>query len=158
MRGYDKPEHVTSRHRSLKRSRGQSFVEVLAASTVLATCLVPALRMMRDGIRISRQTETSHLLVLLATSTLEERIVRVAAKWERGTWNGDFRNDGYPEIRFTVSASDQSSDGGMPGALMALTTTVWHDRNGNAVPDAGETKVTLATKVGKSESYQNVAR
>lgn len=141
-----------------KRRNGQSLLEVIAAGIVIAVALVPALRMMRDSLKVSRDIESANLLVLLCSSKLEEQIIRVAARWERGTTSGDFASEGRGDLRFVVVRSDDSDQGGIPSALMAVTSTVWQDRNGNGAIDANEPKVSLATKVGRMESYQNAAK
>jgi hypothetical protein len=36
---------------------------------------------------------------------------------------------------------------------MAVTVTVWHDANSNASRDAGESYITMASKVAKLATY-----
>ncbi|GIW90867.1 MAG: hypothetical protein KatS3mg109_1299 [Pirellulaceae bacterium] len=137
---------------------GQSLLEVIAAGTVIAIALVPALRLMRDGMQTSRDLQTAQLLVHGCVSLLEQQIVQTAASWSTGTATGDFASDGRSDVRYIVRRSEATTDGGIPGALMAIRATVWHDRNGNGAHDATEPKVELATKVAKTASYQNAAK
>jgi len=134
--------------------RGQSLMELVAASTIIATALVPALRMMRDSLEVSRSVEEADLMATLCVDKLEEQMNNVAATWDKTTTSGDFtalENRSY--LKYRVTKSDAVSDGGIANRLMAVTAIVWNDANGNGSLDANEKKVTFATKVSKFVSY-----
>lgn len=138
-----------------KRSRsGQSLLEVIAASTIIATALVPALRMMRDSLEVSRSVEEADLMSTLCVDKLEEHMNKVAATWDKTIASGDFAAlEGRSYLKFQVTKSDSVTDGGISNRLMAITAVVWSDANGNGSLEGGEKKVMFATKVSKFVSY-----
>ncbi len=136
--------------------RGQSLLEVIAASTIIATALVPALRMMWDSLEVSRSVEEADLMSTLCVDKLEEHMSKVAANWDKTTASGDFAAlEGRSYLQFQVTKSDAVPDGGISDRLMAITAVVWNDVNGNGSLDGGEKKVTFGTKVSKFVSYNN---
>jgi hypothetical protein len=135
------------------RRRGQTLLELIAAVTVLAATVTPALVILRNALEQTRRIETLELLTTLCVSKLEEQLAVACAAWSTGTAAGDFSADGYSQVRFSVASSDQAGDGGIPDRLMSVTATVWEDQNGNAALDAGELSVVLASKVAKMEGY-----
>ncbi len=140
-----------------RQQRGQTLLELVAATTILTIALVPALRMMRDAIRAGRNTETANVMATLCASTLEQQLMQMAATWNPGTVTGDYSAAGYPNLRFRVVMSDAVADGGITNQLMALVSTVWNDSNANGNLDAGETRVVLASKQARNVSYQREA-
>ena len=129
-----------------KSRRGQSLLEVIAASTIIATALVPALRMMRDSLEVSRSVEEADLMSTLCVDKLEEHMSKVAGNWNKTTASGDFAAlEGRSYLKFQVTKSDAVPDGAV----------VWNDVNGNGSLDGGEKKVTFGTKVSKFVSYNN---
>lgn len=139
-----------------KSRRGQSLLEVIAASTIIATALVPALRMMRDSLEVSRSVEEADLMSTLCVDKLEEHMSKVAGNWNKTTVSGDFAAlEGRSYLQFQVTKSDAVPDGGISDRLMAITAVVWNDVNGNGSLDGGEKKVTFGTKVSKFVSYNN---
>ena len=52
--------------------QGTTLLELVAASTVIAVTLVPALRIMRDSLRVSRQLEVREAMATIAMSVLEQ--------------------------------------------------------------------------------------
>jgi hypothetical protein len=145
-----------SRRRSVRRT-GQSLLEVIAASTIIAAALVPALRMMRDSLRISRDLETAELMTTLCVSKLEEVMAQTSATWELGNLAGDYAAQGRNDVRFLVIRSDEVAAGGLKDELMAVSVTVWHDKNGNSGKDAGEPGITFGTKISRLLGYQDKA-
>jgi hypothetical protein len=137
------------------RRRGQSLLEVVAAATIIAVALVPALRMMRDSLKVSRDIETAELMTTLAVSKLEEQMALSSATWSLAAETGNYASLGRSDVRFDVTKTDADGAGGVPDALMVLTVTVWSDKNGNAGKDGNEPGVTFATKISKLLGYQN---
>jgi Tfp pilus assembly protein PilV len=135
--------------------RGHTLLEVVLAGTIIAIALVSALRLMRDGLRTSRQTEIRELLTTFGASKLEEHLALVSADWQTGNDAGDFAAEGYPDLRFRVGRSDSAGDGGISDQLMAVTAEVWHDLDGDSAPDGNEPAVVFSSKVAKLASYQD---
>ena len=134
--------------------RGLSLLEVVAASALLAATLVPALRLLRDALSLSRSNETRSLLTTLCVSTMEQYLPVTADSWAMSTVTGNFSADGYPLVKFQVVRSDSSAAGGITDKLMAMTVTVWEDANSDATVNTGELSVVMATKVAKLSLYQ----
>jgi hypothetical protein len=120
---------------------------------LLAAALVPALRLMRDGLGISRRIETQEVLTTFCTSKMEEHLALCRADWQTGNQLGDFAAEGYASLRFSVTRSDLPADGGITDQLMALTATAWEDSNGSGTVDAGEPSVVLSSKLAKLATY-----
>jgi hypothetical protein len=139
-----------------KPRAGQSLLEVVAAATIIATALAPALRMMRDSLEVSRGLEEADLMSTLCVDKLEEQMNTVAAMWDKTTASGDYTAlEGRSYLKFRVTKSDAVADGGIADRLMAITAVIWNDANGNGSPEAGEKKVTFATKVSNLVSYKD---
>lgn len=131
------------------------MLEVLVASALIAMTLVPALRLMRDSLRIGRELEDRELLTTFCTSKLEEHLAMASADWQTGNYSGDFSAEGYSNLRFAVARSDSVGDGGIGDQLMAVVATTWNDLDGNGSPGSDEPTVVLGSKVAKLASYQS---
>ena len=132
---------------------GYSMLEVVLASSICLTALVPALAMLRDGIALGDIIDTRHLLLNYSVSKMEEQLAVVGATWPAGTVTGNFAADGQSTIRFSVTRSDAVVDGGIVGKLMVVTVTTYSDDNGNSMMDASEARTTMTTKIAKLVSY-----
>jgi hypothetical protein len=137
--------------------RAYSLLEVVLASAICASALVPALAFMRDGIALSDIIDTKHVLLTCGVSKMEEQIAVVGATWASGTMTGNFAADGQAGIRFSVARSDAAAGGGIVNQLMVVTVTAYSDDNGNSSMDASEARIVLTTKVAKLVSYANKA-
>src|SRR4051794_7518504 len=130
-----------------------SMIEVVLASSICITAIVPALSMLRNGIALADIIDTRHLLLNYAVSKMEEQLAIVGATWSTGTLTGNFASDGQATIRYSVTRSDAVVDGGVVGKLMTVTVTTYSDDNGNSTMDAVEARTTMTTKVAKLVSY-----
>ena len=139
------------------RLRGTTLLELIAATALSAMVIVPATALMRDGLDLSRRVERQGVMTALCVGKLEQQLALSTASFLAGGSSGDFSGEGYPELRYTITASDDSSDGGIPDRLMAISATVWHDADGDSSLDAGETQVNFSTKTANLASYQNEA-
>ena len=146
-----------SADRSTPTRRAYSLLEVVLASTICASCLVPALAVLRDGIALGDIIDTRHLLLTYGVSKMEEQLAIVGATWATGTANGDFAADGQPNIRFSVTRSDSAVSGGITNQLMNVSVTTYSDDNGNDAMDTSEMRSTFTTKVAKCVSYATKA-
>jgi hypothetical protein len=142
---------------TIRTRGGYSLLEVIAASALMALALVPALEIMRDGMRWSRDVDTREKLLLYGVSKLEEHTALAAASWTPSTVNGDFAGDGHANVRYAAVRSDDPSDGGLTDQLMSITVTTYLDEDGDDTFDAGEPNVVVATKIGKFVSYESEA-
>lgn len=129
------------------------MLEVVLASTICLTALVPALAVLRDGISLGDIIDTRHLLLTYGVSKMEEQLAVVGASWATGTTTGNFAADGQASIRYTMIKSDAAVDGGIVGKLMVVTVTTYSDDNGNSAMDSSEARTTMTTKVAKLASY-----
>jgi hypothetical protein len=146
--------------RAMSRRRAQkaySLLEVVMASTICATALVPALALMRDGMTLANTIDTRHMLLTYCVSKMEEQLAVVAASWTEGTASGDFAADGHANIRFTVTRSDAPASGGIDNRLMNVAVTAYSDDDGDDTMDAAEARLTVTTKIGKLVSYETLA-
>jgi hypothetical protein len=148
--------HSANRRRPSARC-AYSLLEVVLASAICASALVPALAVMRDGVALGDIIDTRHLLLTFGVSKMEEQLAIVGATWATGTVTGNFATDGQSSIRFSVSRSDLAGNGGIPNQLMNVSVTTYSDDNGNSSMDASEARITLSTKVAKLVSYATKA-
>lgn len=132
---------------------GYSMLEVVLASAICLTAIVPALAMLRDGIALGDIIDTRHLLLTYSVSKMEEQLAVVGAAWTTGTATGNFASDGQTSIRYSVTRSDAAIDGGIVDKLMVVTVTTYSDDNGNNAMDSSEARTTMTTKVAKLVSY-----
>lgn len=147
---------MNRRRRTILRApmrRGYSMLEVVLASSICLTAIVPALAMLRDGIALGDIIDTRHLLLTYSVSKMEEQLSIVGATWPTGTVTGNFASDGQSTIRFSVTRSDAAIDGGIVGKLMVVTVTTYSDDNGNSTMDSSEARTTMTTKIAKLVSY-----
>lgn len=148
-------ETDTMKHRNSSRSArlrtGQSLLELIAATAIVAIALVPALKLMRDSIRNGAQTEVANVLATYSMSKLEEHLARTAATWNTTTDSGAIPN--YTGLRFEVTKVNE----GVGSGLMRITSTAYEDGNGNNTFDAGERSAVFVSKVAKNVAYEQKA-
>lgn len=142
--------------RRRRAANAYSLLEVVMASAICATALVPALAFMRDGMTLATTIDTKHMLLTYAVSTMEEQLAVVAATWSEGSTSGDFAADGHANIRFTVTRSDAPASGGIDNRLMNVSVTTYSDDDDDTM-DAAEARITVTTKISKLVTYENKA-
>ncbi len=142
-----------SAHHRPPRS-GQTMLELVAATTIIAIALVPALRLTRDGLANLDRIERYEQAATLCASLLEEEMARTAAYWDLSARTGDFRALGFRDLQFSVFKSDRNADGGVPGALAVIRVTVWYDADGGGDLDSDETRTEFTTKMARVLSYE----
>jgi hypothetical protein len=140
-----------------RAANAYSLLEVVMASAICATSLVPALAFMRDGMTLATTIDTKHMLLTYGVSKMEEQLAVVAATWTEGSSSGDFAADGHANIRFTVTCTDAPAGGGIDNRLMSVSVTTYSDDDGDDTMDAAEARITVATKISKLVSYENEA-
>lgn len=136
--------------------RGTTLLELVAASSIIAIALVPALRIMRDSLRISRQLEIREAMSTIAMSVLEQESARVSGQWamQTTTHRRPGRQSGYPSIIAVSTTSDSLARGGIPGSLAVVRVTAFDDANRTGRLDNNEASITFATKIAGLTSYR----
>jgi hypothetical protein len=140
--------------------RGTTLLELVAASTVIAVSLVPALRIMRDSLRVSRQLEVREAMATIAMSVLEQEAAKVSGQWnmQSTTHRKPGRNSGYPLILAVSTTTDSLKSGGIPGSLAVVNVTAFEDSNRSGSFDADEPSIKFATKIAGLTSYRYEAQ
>lgn len=138
-----------------RRRCGFSLLEIVAATALVTSILVPALSVMRDAMAQSREINRRNLLANYAVRILEDQTALTATNWVNTTVSGNFFTDGYPNIRYTITKSDNPANGGLTNQLMHIQATVYDDANQNSLLDVSELRVNYRTKVAKLASYEN---
>ena len=136
-----------------RSTSGQTLLELIMATSIVAATLVPALALLRDGMALSRDIDRRNLLANYGVSTLEGQLAIVAASWSTGSVAGDYAVDGHPHIRFVVGRSDALSDGGIPGRLMNIVATAYDDQDQNDVLGTAEPRVVFRSKIARLATY-----
>jgi len=149
------------KHRQiLLRGRGNlafgfSLLEMVMAAALVTGTVVPALAVIRDSMAQSRNLHRQKLLANYAVHILEEQAAYAATHWTNETIGDDFATDGHDNIRYTLTKSDDPSDGGLASQLMNIEVTVYDDTDGDDTLDSTEIQETYRTKVAKLNSYEN---
>jgi hypothetical protein len=136
---------------------GYSLLEVVMASTLTLSTLVPTLHLLRDGMVLSRQIDQRLLLANYAVNCLERQLATVSAIWSSGQLQGDFASDGHPHVRYAIVRSDHDAEGGITGRLMVIRVTTYFDSNGDDGLSPGELSTVFETKVSKLATYEAAA-
>ena len=136
--------------------RVTTLLELVAASTVIAITLVPALRIMRDSLRVSRQLEVREAMATIAMSVLEQESARVSGRWimQTRTHRQPGRDSGYPSVVAVSTTTDSVATGGIPGSLAVIRVTAFEDTNRTGSLDSNEPSITFATKIAGLTSYR----
>ncbi|MEX2317814.1 MAG: hypothetical protein WD669_11720 [Pirellulales bacterium] len=143
--------------RCIRRTKGYSLLEVVLASAICTTALVTALAILREGVSNAGKIDTRHLMLIYGVSKMEEQLAVVAASWATGTLNGDFASDGFADIRFTATRTDNPASGGITNQLMSISVTVYSDDDSDDTLDANEMQSIFTTKIGKMANYESMA-
>lgn len=132
-----------------------SLLEMVMASTLMVSALVPTMAVMRDAMAKSRDLHRRNLLANYAVRVVESQAAAVMVNWTSANTSGNFASDGHTNVRFTCSRSDVPADGGLTGQLMHIQVTVFDDVDDDGSHDANENSVFYRTKVARLESYEN---
>jgi hypothetical protein len=148
----------------MQRRRGNTLIELVAATTIMTIALVPALRLMRDALAVEEDIEYATAMSTLCANQLEQSLSKTAGSLEQslsktaGSWNtttesGNYSSIGYSRLKYTVTKSDAPANGGLTGTLIAFTATVWDDTDLDGILDVGEKYVQFSTKLAKLAVY-----
>jgi hypothetical protein len=139
------------------RVKAYSLLEVVLASAICATALVPALALLRDGMLVTEEIDTRHMLLIYGVQKMEEQLAVVAATWTTASAAGDFAAEGHASIRFSLTRSDSAVSGGITDRLMSITVTTYNDDDGDDSLDSDEPRAVLTTKISKLATYESMA-
>lgn len=140
----------------MRRARhGNTLIELVAATTVLAIALVPALRIMRDALAVEEDLEYATAMSTLCAGRLEQTLAATAASWNTSAESGSYSSLGYSRLKYAVSKSDAPASGGLTNQLIAITATVWDDADSDSVLDTGEKRVQFSSKLAKLAVYNS---
>lgn len=139
---------------------GTTLLELTVASTILAVTLIPALRLLRDSLRQSRQLVAREVMATLCQGQVEQQSLLIATQWKltSGVDRQSGLESGFPNVLVAYSASDDSSRGGISDRLAALTVTAFDDANGNSRRDPDEPGVEFATKIARLTTLEYEGR
>ncbi len=137
--------------------RGYTLLELVMASVIMVTVLVPAMSLVIEGIELSSEAEALELLNTSCVSKMEEHLAVAAASFSTATASGDFSGDGNDDIRYSVVRTTSSGAGGISDRLMVITVVVWYDEDQDDSQDSDELTLTMSTKVAALAVYQEVA-
>ena len=133
-----------------KRHRAFTFVELVAATVILAIAIVPATQYLTDSMTLRRRLERDGYMVALAIQTIEQQMAVINGGFTTTQVVDTFAAQGLPEIAYEVTRTDSTIDGGIPDLVMVITVRVWADTNANLTVDPGESVVELNTKMARS--------
>jgi len=140
--------------RRFAKNAGQSMLELVAATIIISTAMVPTLRLTRNSLQTLERIEQSERCHFFCVSTMEEAMILTSGHWEIQPRNGDFSSVGWPNYRYQVTLSDSPAEGGITDALAVITALVWYDENGSGSPESDEVHCRLQTKLAKLQSYE----
>ncbi len=128
------------------KRHGSAMLDVVAASVLTAIVMVPSMNIMRRSQSVIVATQLRQEMATTASSIVEQQMADVAVRFRSRKTSGK-KLIGNDLVRYSVVRSDQSALGGIPGRLMGISVTVWHDENRNRRVDTDESKYNLFTKV-----------
>ena len=135
--------------------RGNTLIELVAASSIIAIALVPALRIMRDALAVEEDGEYATAMSTLCAGQLEQTLAKTAAAWNTNPESGNYSSLGYSRLKYSVTKSDAPASGGLTGTLIAVTVIVWDDADSNGVLNVGEKSVQFSSKLAKLAAYNS---
>ena len=139
MRGKLKPE---TKRRSVSACRkGLTLTEVVVASSLLATAIVPMLRGMSNSHMVSAAVEQKTHALIMAQAKMEEIKARAI--------NNYSANFGENNSSLTGSYLCNVSDSPGGPNIRTITVSVGYNDDGNNVLSAAEIDVQLSTKIAK---------
>ena len=128
------------------RRGGSSLVDVIAATVLTASVLVPTTRVLRDSISTGHRLHMQQQLLISCQNVLEAEMQAVS-QGGRLRKSGGRLNTDSGRLHYEVISTDQPAAGGLPGQLIAVSALVWEDGNRNKRRDSGEPHVSLFSKI-----------
>ncbi len=130
--------------------RSFTFVELIAATAVLAITIVPATKYLADSMTLRRRLERDRVMVILAIQTIEQQMAVINGGFTTTDEKGTFASQGSPTLAYRVRRRDASNRGGIPGLLMVIEVEMWEVTDGVLHRDPYESRFKLYTKMARS--------
>jgi hypothetical protein len=134
---------------------GQTMLELVAATIIIAIALVPTLKFSRKSLESLERVEQSERCHIFCVSKLEETLAQTSFAWSTANLSGDFSISGWGQYRFQVTRGDSASVGGIPDSLAVVSARVWFDANSNGNFEADEVNCQIETKLAKIQTLQD---
>ena len=134
------------------------MLELVASSAIAVAVIVPAMVAMRQSLQMSRGVSKTNTITTFCVGKMEQELVAAATDFQKKTFSGDFKNEGQPDLKFSIERTDASARGGQPGRLMAVHVVVWADADGDGKIGAKERRIWMSSKVAKLATYQSQAK
>jgi prepilin-type N-terminal cleavage/methylation domain-containing protein len=129
---------------------GYSLLEVVMAMVVVGLILVPTASLMAQALRGERTRVKRAELLQLANGKQAEFGHLARVNFQNRSEHGDFASRGHGDLQYTVTCSDSTTQGGIPGRLQSIIVVAWYDENANRTLDAAEPHVSLWTTVARA--------
>ncbi len=127
-------------NRSMRRRLGVTLIEVVVASALLLTSLIPILKALTVGQVTARLVDQKTRSLTLAQAKLDEIKIRLIYSFSTSTSASNVVLDGS----YLCNVTD---DGG--SALKTISVAVGFDRNGDSTLSSSEVVITLTTLCAK---------
>ncbi len=128
---------------------GSSLLEVMAATVLGSTLLIPMVKMLVDCSRWSSRIEYQSELLTLAESCSDETKFKLANNFVAGQSVGTFASQGFSGVRYQVR-SLVPNEASIRGKYLDIQIVVWADLDSDGVYDTGqEPKQELVTGLAK---------
>jgi Tfp pilus assembly protein PilV len=138
--------------------RGFSMLEVMIGCTLMAVAITPALVLVRDHLEMGRTLATREMMETQAAAQMERALAIYAADFQEFSTAGAVSETGFGTLRYKVVGTTASGSGGAADALLAITSTVWHDADHDSVQDGDEDSAVIATKLARMTLYEEAAQ
>jgi prepilin-type N-terminal cleavage/methylation domain-containing protein len=119
---------------------GFTFIEVIAAMTIMAVALIPIISIFPNVFIINRQVEHVTTATFLAEKKMEEIKSQIFSDFSSSY--GEFAAFSEPHSAYKYIVTDDEGVG-----IKELSITVWYDENDDDVIDDNEDQVNLNIKM-----------
>jgi len=139
------------------KHKGFSFLELLAATTILTVALIPIVRTMAESMRLATKVEQSTKCGFLAQYKMDVlRYYILKPKYLFPSYVSGYDDSytetttsfGPPFAKFKYTVGDSYASGNY---IRTLQVTVWYDDDSDNSRDTGEESVILYTKIAKRD-------
>ena len=126
------------------------MLDVIGASLVTAMVLVPSINIMRQSMDVNERIQLRQEMVTYCTNVVEMELADILNSPISKTSSGIIYS-GQKTVMSSITRSDSAEFGGIPGKLMAVSVTAWHDANNNKRIDRNESQFSLFTKAAMTK-------
>ena len=126
------------------------MLDVIGSSLVTAMVLVPSINIMRQSMDVNERIQLRQEMVTYCTNVVEMELADILNSPVNKTSSGIIYS-GQKTVMSSITRSDSAEFGGIPGKLMAVSVTAWHDANNNKRIDRNESQFSLFTKAAMTK-------